>query len=716
MSSETTPTNDSRAELCTSAPPEDPSSQAEAPEPVHFELSATVTVINSSGVRIEKPTIRQAITAIRKSHRDHRPPLVGLASSVLAPADDIFTPSWWIVGATDVHTITTAPTQPVDYQLAYHGWTLTAEGRSYPVRRDALRGILDAAAKSMDRDIILSGDLLGMVSSPLEAEQSTAPQTSPPDSPAPGPDSPGAAAVPEAPTRALPTHFPSPTKLTAAPTANAVSEGTPTRSTPVAASPAPAVSATSVSEARPERADTPTDSAAPRGTDPEPIAEVPPTSLADQLLGPSTPDEPSTDEDDLPQSTDDPMSDHDDPDPHDIETEAQPEQSGVRARLNPVLSVRAGLGAAALLVLILAASAGLWNVLSSSSTSTAGTSPSWITTAPEATRTTTALDADHTREIWTLDRALTEQFGWTAAGLTYIDPETAELVLLHTTSGDETARIALDSPVSSLDEFITADGPAVGARTEDGFTLITGEGETYTWELAATDRVTSAGETPMVRSDDGTTAALLPNNDEPLEVTGHPDNLSAAIDDTTLIQVVPGQPSVVSIAFGPDAEPATETRLTAPTETAEFSRHITAGRGLTLSQWTVDGEALMAVHHIKSGDLTAVLPDHDPDSPTGWSIGRGMEIAIIGPYAIDISTGTLHAVVPDSAESGAWQTAIGPAAVAETTDGRIYATRDGRSVIESPSTRRIVGWSGDLLLVRDPSGDLQAVEEPGGTV
>src|SRR5699024_4858088 len=119
-------------------------------------------------------------------------------------------------------------------------------------------------------------------------------------------------------------------------------------------------------------------------------------------------------------------------------------------------------------------------------------------------------------------------------------------------------------------------------------------------------------------------------------IDDNPDYSPAAIDEGTLIQFAAGMPRLVTLPMDSDAD-AAELRLDAPTENATFSRHLAVGHGLALSEWQVDGQDYLVVHDLsEDATVTAAVPSID--DPQGWSLGRGMDLAIIGPYAFDLDT------------------------------------------------------------------------------
>lgn len=334
--------------------------------------------------------------------------------------------------------------------------------------------------------------------------------------------------------------------------------------------------------------------------------------------------------------------------------------------------------------------------------------PEWISTAGEITYTEDALTNGYDQQLWELDAETAENLSWFGAGAAYVDPDDGDLVLIDHLTGEPIASTALNSPVEYTAEFTADDVPAVGVRTEDGFRAITADGETQSWGLDETDTLRVSGTTPMVTTDEGDTYALLIGSDSPVEITGNPQLHSAAIDGDTLIQVDGGQPTVVTIPTDKDSDrDPTELTLEAPDEAADFGQHITAGHGHTLSSWQYQGTEYLVVHSLEDeGQITAAV--EAPEDATSWSIGRGMDLAIIGQHAFDLDTGELVA----TAETAPLISALGPVAV---TDG------ENRQFIHDQTayteTQRIIGYTGQgTALVRMPDGSVRGLGESSGQI
>lgn len=297
-------------------------------------------------------------------------------------------------------------------------------------------------------------------------------------------------------------------------------------------------------------------------------------------------------------------------------------------------------------------------------------------------------------ELWTLPADQAETVSWFTAGVIHVDPDSGELILTEPHSGDEIASAELDSAIEYTTEFIAGDSPAVGARTDEKFTVLTADGVTQSWKLNEDDVLRASGTTPMLMRDDEA-FALIVGEDKPVPVTGNPDLIPAAIDGDTLLQIAAGQPRIASISRTDDAE-ASEAVLARPTPTAQFERHLTAGHGLALAQWADNGTIVLAVHDTTTGSVTVTIPGAAEAS--GWRLGRGMETLLIGGHAIDVATGRPLA----STDGAQFSTAYGPAAVLDDGAQRTYIV-NGRSY--TTTAGRLLGFDGDgLAVVRTTNG------------
>lgn len=356
-------------------------------------------------------------------------------------------------------------------------------------------------------------------------------------------------------------------------------------------------------------------------------------------------------------------------------------------------------------VLAIALGAGLWAwpFGGDEASEPASEQENWIASAPALNPAETSLTDAHTEELWTHSLSTEDPAYWFAAGAVVIDGEEGEVVLLDTEIGDEIARIPVEGEVQHVVEFLHEDTPAAGVFTQDQFVAVTAEGDDQSWDLEEGEVVRAPGTTPMLTTEDGDTSALIIGEEDPVETEGNPSYISGAIDDS-LIQVIPGEPRValLPVTADEDSPPASEELLQAPTDGASFLRHLSVGTGHSLSLWEVDDEEYLVVHSLEEEPGTVTSAVAAPDEPEAWQVGRGMQLAVTGPYAFSLETGELTARHPDATFTGA----LGPAALAESEGSRSFVL-DGTQHYESD---RVTGYSEDgIALIRRPDGTLAAL-------
>ncbi|MGO2860057.1 MAG: hypothetical protein ACTIC1_02795 [Brevibacterium sp.] len=335
--------------------------------------------------------------------------------------------------------------------------------------------------------------------------------------------------------------------------------------------------------------------------------------------------------------------------------------------------------------------------------------PVWATTIAPATPNSTPLLDGYDNEAWSLPAGKAEAASAFAAGVAYVASEPRELVLLDTNSGKELGKTGLDSSISYTSEFIAGDVPAVAARTEKSLTAITAKGDTQAWKIAKDDTVRITGTTPMVVSKDGKVSALIVGEDKPVAVTRDTSFIPSAIDGKTLIQADSARPQVVIDPLDDKAEAKT-LDLPAPTDSATFSRHISSGHGVTVAEWTVDGQPTVTVHNLDDdAAITAAFPLSDTAAADSWQVGRTMGTGIIGDKAVNLADGSLIA----DGNGTPFTTALGPLAVTEANGQRTYF--DATSTYPEPDQARLLGYTDKgPAIVRNPDGSITALTNTEG--
>ncbi|WP_350270831.1 hypothetical protein AAFP32_04575 [Brevibacterium sp. CBA3109] len=330
-------------------------------------------------------------------------------------------------------------------------------------------------------------------------------------------------------------------------------------------------------------------------------------------------------------------------------------------------------------------------------------SPTWFTPAPIAQPADAELLDGYDKKLWELPANKTAALGWFKAGVAYVTPDSGELVLTNTTSGDVIGKAKLDGPIKYTAEFTSGDTPAVAARTDKTVTIITGKGTTQTWPVGKDQKLNVTGTTPMITTKDGGIQALLVGEKEPVTVSSNPQFLPVAIDDHALIQVESGKPRLVNVPFGDNNDDATTITLAAPTKGATFVRHITAGHGLAVTEWSVEGTNYVVVHSLTNDGAVTGAAEASPASQD-WKVGRGLETAIIGNTAFNLANGTVAA----QSTADDFTTALGPVAIIESGADRTYYLN--KHTYTDPD--RVIGYTSEgIALVRGSNGVVTANEK-----
>ncbi|GFZ99487.1 hypothetical protein GCM10011359_30590 [Nesterenkonia alkaliphila] len=423
--------------------------------------------------------------------------------------------------------------------------------------------------------------------------------------------------------------------------------------------------------------------------------------------------------------TEAPSSDEDGPAEHvldaapgDHEAATVPEKSPTRPNRRTLILIGSA-AAGFLLVIVLV----LWQTVGGDSTSSASApepeAPSvedqadWATSLTAPTSADEALDEVYGHQLWGLPAAEAQTLSWFSAGV--VSVYDSELRLYDTLTGDEIATVELDEPIQWTVEHVIAGSPAVGFRTGDEFIAIDAEGEVQSWPLSEDATVAVTGQIPILTEDE-THYALVFGEEDPVELTGNPELITPAADVEHLIQVAPGSPRVVLIPFESEESEqdleAADIRLIAPTPEAVFSRHLSVGHGQSLALWEVEGESYLGVHPLDAGEdeapAAAFVPA--PKEITGWEIARGMGLALVGPYAFDLSTGALASY---AGENTTFSAGLGPAAVTETSDGRRF-TVENETYTEQ---KRIIGYTGDgTIVIREADGSVTVLGQSTGGI
>lgn len=349
----------------------------------------------------------------------------------------------------------------------------------------------------------------------------------------------------------------------------------------------------------------------------------------------------------------------------------------------------------------------------------------WQTPFPESESAGQSLDADFTSQLWSLEPGEFDSVSWFAAGVVITDGDDVRLHS-HLTGNEESGHtvgeeLDLSEDLQWAAEFIHDGSPAVGLRIADTFVALTSDGEEQAWEVPEGFEIHVYGSTPMMTNvadqDDEETIfyALQVGEEDPVELTINPDMATRAVDADWIIQLTGNAPRVALNPVDRSNEDTTAhaVDLTVPAEEATFIRHLDAGHGTSMALWSVDSDLFIGIHPLEGsnpGEAATFVPaPFTEDEAVGWSIARGMDLTIIGPYAIELSTGELVAY----SDNGDFSEGYGPAAVrTDETDRRQFSVDH----TEYTETDRIIGYTGrGTILVRLTDGSVAAYGEDGGT-
>lgn len=407
---------------------------------------------------------------------------------------------------------------------------------------------------------------------------------------------------------------------------------------------------------------------------------------------------------------------------------AEPTLSSVKVKAQKVLAAYRRPLAIGGLILLLAIVVLVGIVLSKNHDAqaiSAGDGPSWQSSIPANTSSQEDLDGLYRDQLWELEPSQVDSASWFAAGVVVTDDD--QIALLDSHDGEEIAHykvsedVNLNEDLEWVAEFYHKDTPSVGLRIGNSFVAITSEGETQAWTIPTDMDVGVYGTTPYLTNASNVEKpsseryqALRVGEEEPQELAVNPSLVTRAVDDKWLVQLVGDAPRV---ALNPadrsdkDLEPQA-IELTAPTEDAEFVQHLDAGHGNTMALWQVEDQQFLGIHPLfdqTPGKATTFVPSpFSGEEVTGWTVGRGMNVLLVGPYAISISSGKLVSFT----DAGDFTNAYGPAAVTTTANEKRSFIIDDTKYTEE---NQIIGYDGQgLIFVRKIDGSVAAYGEYGG--
>lgn len=399
------------------------------------------------------------------------------------------------------------------------------------------------------------------------------------------------------------------------------------------------------------------------------------------------------------------------------EPASEPETPKTRARrIRPLLSEMrtrttlrgVGIGAAIALILCLIVSLFVFNKPEGNAEAQAD---AWKTDLSAPTKAAEPINEQFTTKLWELKPGQAKSVAWYDAGvLTTTD---TQLQLRDHTTGEELATHKADpEKIESVTEFQSGDTPAIGIRFSDKFVGMSADGTTQEWEMPKGATLTTYGTTPLLTVGDKN-QALTMGRKTPVTLAPNPDLPVRAIDDDWIIQPEIGAARVAVNPVYPDDDETAPHRvdLIPPKDGATFARHLDAGRGNALVLWRIDDELFVATHTLQGdnpGHAVSTVPaPFKEDHATSWTLGTGMDLGLLGPYAFSLKTGELTEYNPDADFTKSY----GNTAVTIDGNGRQTATLEHTTY---PVDDQLIGTTDTTILVRLADGSVATYGKSGG--
>lgn len=396
---------------------------------------------------------------------------------------------------------------------------------------------------------------------------------------------------------------------------------------------------------------------------------------------------------------------------------SEPEEPRSRARrVRPLIATlrermtlrSVGIGAAIALVLCLIVSLFVLNRPEGNAEAQAN---AWKTDLSAPTQAEAPINEQFPSKLWGLKPGQVKSVAWYAAGvLTTTD---THIQLRDHATGEELATYKADpEKVESVTEFNAGKAAAVGIRFSNKFVGLSAEGTTQEWKVPKDATITVYGTTPLLTAEDKTQALVI-GQKPPVSLSPNPDLPVRAVDGDWIVQPEIGTARVALNPVHPDDDETAPHRvdLIAPKDGAKFVRHLDAGRGKALVMWEVDEELFVSTHTLQGdsvGHAVSTVPaPFDDEDATSWTLGTGMELALLGPYAFSLKTGELIEYNPDSDFTKTY----GDTAVTIDDNGRQAATLAHTTY---PVDDQLIGTTDTTILVRLADGSVVTYGKPGG--
>lgn len=235
--------------------------------------------------------------------------------------------------------------------------------------------------------------------------------------------------------------------------------------------------------------------------------------------------------------------------------------------------------------------------------------------------------------VWELDEDEAKLLSVYGAGVLQIHD--GEVKLRNINTGKVIQQTNIDEAIEATYETLDAKGdPAVGYQTDTAITIISRTG-VESWDTPEEFKLIASGDVGLlVDSHSRTAKAVVPGEADLVDAVYDPNLMLSGADQGHLLQPISNTPRVELVEFdGADREVL---ELVAPHEKMSFIRHLSIGHGISLALWELDGVKLATTHSLEDGQPISTVPIESAES---WSIGRGADLAVMGRYALEMSTG-----------------------------------------------------------------------------
>lgn len=235
--------------------------------------------------------------------------------------------------------------------------------------------------------------------------------------------------------------------------------------------------------------------------------------------------------------------------------------------------------------------------------------------------------------VWELDEDEAKLLSVYGAGVLQIHD--GEVKLRNINTGKVIQQTNIDEAIEATYETVDTEGnPAVGYQTGTAITIISRTG-VESWDIPEEFKLIASGDVGLlVDSHSRTAKAVVPGEKDLVEAIYDPNLMLSGADQGHLLQPISNTPRVELVEFdGADREVL---ELVAPHEQMSFIRHLSIGHGISLALWELDGVKLATTHSLEDGQPISTVPIESAES---WSIGRGADLAVMGRYALEMSTG-----------------------------------------------------------------------------